>query len=199
MLCIFCCSTQRNIVYYLLIFCIPIRSPSIQYTSHFYLLWKVGIWAIENLNFKNHSLVIRNRIHHISQENSFPSLSMIRVCSQFIIFGVFFFSLSYIFIPHVHCYLSHIKEEGTRDSLLHCHSYEVCDAIETASSFWLAILSSLKRRYKPSLTFQYIMKSYHSVNLKKTCHFNCSAQKNRLNHQDSMSVFYMNIYIYIYF
>ena len=97
MLCIFCCSTQRNIVYYLLIFCIPIRSPSIQYTSHFYLLWKVGIWAIENLNFKNHSLVIRNRIHHISQENSFPSLSMIRVCSQFIIFGVFFFSLSYIF------------------------------------------------------------------------------------------------------
>ena len=97
MLCIFCCSTQRNIVYYLLIFCIPIRSPSIQYTSHFYLLWKVGIWAIENLNFKNHSLVIRNRIHHISQENSFPSLSMIRVCSQLIIFGFFFFSLCHTF------------------------------------------------------------------------------------------------------
>lgn len=87
MFCIFSCSTQKNIVSYLLIFCIPIRSPSIQYTSHFYLLWKVGIWAFENLNFKNHSLVIRNRIHHISQENSLPSLSMIRVCSQVIIFG----------------------------------------------------------------------------------------------------------------
>ena len=111
MLCIFCCSTQRNIVYYLLIFCIPIRSPSIQYTSHFYLLWKVGIWAIENLNFKNHSLVIRNRIHHISQENSLPSLSMIRVCSQFIIFGVFFF---FLFVIHFHssCSLLSITHQG---------------------------------------------------------------------------------------
>ena len=199
MLCIFRCSRQRNVVSYLLIFCIPIRSPSIQYTSHFYLLWKVGIWAIESLNFKNHSLVIRNRIHHISRENSLPPLSMIRVCSQFIIFGFFFFpplchTFSFLMFRVIY-HTSRRREQETASST-NCHSHEVCDAIETASSFWLAILSSLKRRYKPSLTFQYIMKSCHSVNLKKTCHFNPSPQKNRFNHQDSMSVFYMNIYIY---
>ena len=112
MLCIFRCSRQRNVVSYLLIFCIPIRSPSIQYTSHFYLLWKVGIWAIESLNFKNHSLVIRNRIHHISRENSLPSLSMIRVCSQFIIFGFFFFFPLFVIHFHSSCSELSITHQG---------------------------------------------------------------------------------------
>lgn len=119
MFCIFSCSTQKNIVSYLLIFCIPIRSPSIQYTSHFYLLWKGGIWAFENLNFKNHSLVIRNRIHHISQENSLPSLSMIRVCSQVIIFG-FSFPLCHAFsflMVRVIYHTSRMREQETACSI----------------------------------------------------------------------------------
>lgn len=76
MFCISSWSTQRNIISYLLIFGTPIQSPSTQYTSHFYLLWKVGRWVVENLNFKNHSLMIRNKIHLLSQEK-LPSHSII--------------------------------------------------------------------------------------------------------------------------
>ena len=36
--------------FYLWISCSPIRSPSNQYIWRLYLLWKVGIWAVENLN-----------------------------------------------------------------------------------------------------------------------------------------------------
>ena len=41
------------------------------------------------------------------------------------------------------------------------------------------------------------MKSCHPVHLKKTCHFNPSPQKSRFNHQDSMSVFYMNMHVFL--
>lgn len=114
MFCISSWSTQRNIISYLLIFCTPIQSPSTQYTSHFYLLWKVGRWVVENLNFKNHSLMIRNKIHLLSQEK-LPSCSIIS-CVPYLLYS-FFLSPRHTFSSLVFSVICHTsQDEGTRET-----------------------------------------------------------------------------------
>lgn len=109
-------STHRNMVSYLLVFCTPIQSPSTQRILYFDLLWKVDIWVSEHLNFKSHSLVIRNKIHLLSQER-LPSFTFYYSVCSLLYSGCA--SSSFTFSPCVRRSTSRILGGGNKEEKRH--------------------------------------------------------------------------------